>query len=872
MIGTQIREYVFQKLLGEGGMGAVYLAEHTHLRQRRAIKLLHRELTQQQHIVERFVNEARAVSMLKGRDGKPHRNLIQVYELFQENGTWFMVMEHLEGSTLANALERGPMPLDRIVDIVGGIANALKIAHANGIIHRDLKPDNVFLAARENNAFNVVLLDFGVAQLRNSLAIGPATKAGVLIGTLHFMAPEQLAGREITTRTDIFSLGIVAYMMATGGRHPWQYEDAASFARLREGDLYVRMTQQPPVDPRRYAPHLSEEQVQVLVAPLDPDPARRPPTVGAYATALAERTPTDGVKMDGLTILRTRYPELETDSMSQTVRAPKPSMPSLPSSGLESKYKLVRKLGAGGMAEVYLATTLGVEGFARPVAIKRIFAGLSESEAFAKLFIREAQITARLSHPCIVSVLDFSRDPQDRLFLVMEYVDGKDLAAILEAGPLSPSLAIFVTTQILRGLGYAHSLPADSNAPGTTHGVVHRDISPHNVLVSYEGAVKVCDFGLARALAASNTSSTAPVGKPAYMSPEQVSSVPDLDGRSDLFAVGIMLWEMLTGEKLFSGSFTETMAQVMFKDLEPPSRRRHGVPPALDAITMRLLSRDRATRYQHAEDAVRDLVVSGYAPTDGPGELVAALSARFPRSGNATPIKSSSSGGAAAPMFSQPPTVSASPARAMPNSTLGAAASESGVVPAVTPPRNGSPRLAVGLGLAVLIAGGVGAGVATMNRGSKSVAASEDDASTQGSAKSTATEVASAQPVDAVAAQVTATSEHVDAAPSTVVPTPAVTIDAGVTSRTVQESTGSAAVRAVQKVPAPAREKGALSVSCDPWCEIWIDGAKRASTVSKRFTLPVGVHTVRLVYPDTKSELTKKVEISTTPQIIEQVW
>ncbi|MBX3157758.1 MAG: protein kinase [Deltaproteobacteria bacterium] len=873
VIGAQVREYVFQKLLGEGGMGSVYLAEHTILNEPRAIKVLHPDLTRHPAVVQRFLNEARAVTKLKGRDGKPHRNLVHVYELFQYEGSWVMVMERLEGSTLTYAIDVGPMTLDVVVHHVGGVANALKVAHINGIIHRDLKPDNVFITARGNDRSHIILLDFGVAQLRNELQTGPLTKQGTVIGTPHYMAPEQMVGHAITVRTDVFALGLLAYMMVTGGRHPWQYEDNAAFYGLREPEIYLRMTQQPPVDPRRYVSQLTDTQAEALLAPLHSDPAFRPASAAAFAFMLAERAPSDGVSIDGIAILREFYPELfELDDMTETVRSPRPaSMPAV-ATGLEAKYRLVRKLGAGGMAEVFLATTLGVEGFARKVAIKRIFEGLSGNPEFARLFVREAQITARLEHPNIVPVIDFSRDPQDRLFLVMEYVDGKDLASLLQGGSLSVPLAIFITTEILRGLGYAHDLPDPS---GTGCGIVHRDMSPHNVLLGYEGAVKICDFGLARARAASKISSHAPVGKPAYMSPEQVSSAPDLDGRSDLFAVGIMLHEMLTGLPLFVGSFSEMMAQVMFKDIEPPSTYRADIPRAIDAIVMRLLARDRNARYQRAEDAVRDLLGSGFASTDGRGDLVATMGRLFRNagSGGSSPEAIAAMPPVATP--SRPPTVSVPPYRPdrLPEklSTASAAAGEStSGMSAVNP---GSRTHARAFALAGVLALG-GASLALVTSRS-----SNDDAKTQVAAVHVDADVGAHD------ASVTASVPALDAEPAAITPDAAAVVaavpDAGVvdagSARTVTAVRNATAAlptpETAPRQPTPPRAKGELTVSCDPWCEVWIDGVKRSSSAFKRFTLTVGAHTVRLVNPDKKSGLTKTVTITATePSVLAQRW
>ncbi|MGE5183784.1 MAG: serine/threonine-protein kinase, partial [Acidobacteriota bacterium] len=277
------------------------------------------------------------------------------------------------------------------------------------------------------------------------------------------------------------------------------------------------------------------------------------------------------------------------------------------------KYRFDHRLGGGGMAEVFIGSTVGAEGFSRKVAIKRVLPGFSDNPAFAQMFVAEARISSRLQHPNIVSVLDFDRDPEGRLFLVMELVEGRDLDTLVASGPLPFPVIIYTIAEVLRGLGYAHDLPVtgDVGAGDTIsgmRGIVHRDVSPHNVLLSWEGAVKVSDFGIAKARAASEaTASVFIKGKPAYMSPEQANGQP-LDGRSDLFAVGVMLWEMLCGRRLFVGEDTRsTLAAVLFGQIPRPRSLRPDVPKDLERVVMKLLERDLPARYATAELAIADL-------------------------------------------------------------------------------------------------------------------------------------------------------------------------------------------------------------------------------------------------------------------------
>jgi serine/threonine protein kinase len=292
---------------------------------------------------------------------------------------------------------------------------------------------------------------------------------------------------------------------------------------------------------------------------------------------------------------------------------------------LKERYLLGPRLGAGGMAEVFRGTMLGIEGFARPVAIKRVLAGLSDEPVFSAMFVREAQIAARLIHPNIVSVLDFSRDIHGRLFMVMEYVDGTDLASLLDTGPIPPPVVIFIVSEMLRGLGYAHSAPAGFAAP-----VIHRDVSPQNLLLSSEGAVKLADFGLAKVRAVNEAMWPEDErGKPSYMAPERISGDGvALDGRIDLYAAGVMLWEMLAHRPLFTGTRREIFRQLSFRDVVEPSRVRAGVASDVAAVAMKLVSRDRDQRFATARLALDALLSCRDAPRDGRGELVALLAER----------------------------------------------------------------------------------------------------------------------------------------------------------------------------------------------------------------------------------------------------
>ncbi len=702
MIGVEIGQLVITRQLGEGGMGAVYLAEHRVLRTPRVVKVLLPQWTQNETVVQRFVNEARAAASIH------HRNIIGVHDCGQlPNGPWFIIMDYLEGGTLARfcTSQGGPLSIHTTLQILAPIANGLEAAHDANIVHRDLKPDNVFLVQHDTNPHHPIILDFGIAKLGEQ---GNAvTKTGHMAGTPAYMAPEQMRDmRVVDRRSDVYALGLIAYQMVTGGWLP--YQDAnESYGELSAAELYHRQMSRSAIDPRQHVANIPDRWANAILAAIHPDPARRPQTARAFAIMLAEATPGDAFEQAGTDIVRTYANELlEIGNLLETVRAPKPVRESMPPT--KSRYQLGDKLGAGGMAEVFRGTMVGAEGFARPVAVKRVLPGFSTVPQFASMFVQEAQIASRLSHPNVVSVLDFDRDPEGRLFLVMEFVEGRDLASLVETGLLPYSAVIFIVSEALRGLGYAHELPA-GDVRGDVRGVVHRDVSPHNVLLSWEGAVKVSDFGIAKAREASAASaSTLIKGKPGYMSPEQANG-EELDGRSDLFAVGVMIWEMLTARRLFDGTSKETIAQVLFKPIPQPSSLRPGVPADLEAITMRLLEREKPGRYPNAESAIDDLARCADAPRNGRSELARLLAERFPKavaSRASRPQLQSSAPREEA--TASGPTELARPARQevtpwdrqQPSTTLAGAASQS--VISVRPPRRRALWIAAGAAIGVV--------------------------------------------------------------------------------------------------------------------------------------------------------------------------
>jgi len=338
------------------------------------------------------------------------------------------------------------------------------------------------------------------------------------------------------------------------------------------------------------------------------------------------------------------------------------------------KYTLFERIGRGGMADVFKARIQGPAGFERTFVVKRILAHLSGDPAFTKMFIDEAKIAAKLNHPNIVQVFELGA-VDGEYFMSMEYVRGHDLAETMRTlwarvGPPRPELVAYVGREMCRALAYAHEFTSDD---GHVLGMIHRDVSPSNVMLSYDGAVKILDFGIAKALggdsADEGTKSGTLKGKFAYMAPEQTVS-NEIDRRIDIFATGIVLHEILTGRRLFKGeNDMQTIERVRRCEVTPPSLFNPLCPPQLDRIVLQALARNRDERYQSASemaDALDDVV---YASRFQATHLAQTMRSLFPADLGADP-RASLSGQSSRPM-----TASVSPSR----STTGTARTGPGI-------------------------------------------------------------------------------------------------------------------------------------------------------------------------------------------------
>ncbi|HTJ46879.1 MAG TPA: serine/threonine-protein kinase [Kofleriaceae bacterium] len=665
--------------LASGGSATVFLARFTGeagFQRLVAIKKLHPHLAQEPAFARTFLRDAGYAAALH------HPNVVPILEIGTSPEGFYLVMDYIEGDTLAHLLARSvrlgvAIPLRVTVrvalDALAGLHALHELADdegkALGMVHREISPRKILIGT--DGVARVS--DFGVAHAESQLA----TQRTRSKDKLAYMAPELLRGDPIDRRADLFSLAVVTW-------------ECLAHKRLFRGDTVddtidrVTTAAIPRIDQLRK--EVPPALARALSRALERDVTWRAGTAADLAEAIEEAAAgadligthrevaahlehvigADLVRQRGqlrawidksepsigfasgshlipaaeldkaIAIEAEEAPEPESERAKTTqVRAQDARLPtataqtrnvpppppaadfSLPLPAPKAKddavpirfgkYVVLGHLADGGMAEVYLARATGIEGFEKIVVVKRLKPGLAASETATQLFLQEARIAATLEHPQIAQVYDVGV-VDGSYFFAMEHVYGEDLrkvmnAAIKRGRAVRLEDTLRVITELAGALHYAHEKRGPDGEP---LGLVHRDVSPSNVLVSHDGAVKLCDFGVAEVTAGRNDGKQRVLaGKLSYMSPEQCRG-DALDRRSDIFVLAVCLYELTTLTKLFKGKTDrDVVRQIVEGRVRPPSAIKPDYPPELERIVMKGLALEPDQRYQSAQ-AMRD--------------------------------------------------------------------------------------------------------------------------------------------------------------------------------------------------------------------------------------------------------------------------
>ncbi|MGE0711720.1 MAG: protein kinase [Planctomycetota bacterium] len=575
--------------LARGGQGIVLRARHRELGHSVALKLLVDAADPVR--LKRFRQEAKVLARLR------HPHLARVTDLGELNQIPFLAMDLIEGRDLRAIVEaEGPPPLEWTARVLAVVAHTLHYCHEQGLVHRDLKPANVLI---ERDSQRPVLVDFGLVQRDaqqmslGSLDQGPLSLSGEgLKGTPAYMAPEQAAPDRYGAPgplADVYALGGTLYFLLTG-QPPFRGESLVNVIReVIAGE---------PPDPRRFAPRTPPAVAALCLRCLRKQPAERPPDAAAFARELCAAA---GVSVD------VPRPDSSSGGSAQgsspgaaySAAASPPgglavqSVVSVAAAGGSIDGHQVREeLGRGGMGIVYRVDC--PDG--RPGALKLLIGG---SPRRRERFRREASVLSFLGrHPGIVSLLG-SGEHLGNPYLVMELIAGDTLERRLERGA-GGAQAVAWLAQVARAVHFAHEA-----------GVVHRDLKPANVLIDGQERARVVDLGLAHDdQELSDLTKTGDlVGTIAYMAPEQLRG-KGVDRRTDVYALGAMLYRALAGHVPFEGAPISVAARIVAEEPEPP-----GGDPALAALALAALAKDPAARPQSAEDFARALEgIAGGAP------------------------------------------------------------------------------------------------------------------------------------------------------------------------------------------------------------------------------------------------------------------
>jgi serine/threonine protein kinase len=617
--------YRLSSLIGIGGMSTVFRADDLEGKPF-AVKIMAPELLSGQ-AEQRFEREAKLVLGLS----HPHVVTTLAAGRDEATGAHFLVMPLLDGRDLDSVLEEyGALPPESAVRIALQAARGLAAAHQLGIVHRDVKPGNLLLDP-QGSELVVKVCDFGIAkQMGGGEAL---TSTGSQLGTPDYASPEQLRNaKESTERTDVWGLGATLYQMLCG---------AAPFAHIESVfDLIAAiLSDEVPLIQDR-APWIEPGLARAVHRALDRDPARRFASMSDFARALR---PFAGgsERLDEAQITRASA-EIRAHVAERVVLDEAPPEPpeavlgantedklALSGKWLSERYRVIRWIGRGGMGSVYEVEDKAGHKLAAKV-VSAGFAGASPTAL--ERFAREARAASKIQSPNVVRTLDAGADERLGLpFIIMELLRGIELSQVLKKeGALEPRVCVRLLLQAAAGVAVAHE-----------SGVIHRDIKPANLFLqiereSREVTVKVCDFGVAKrtrvldekALTSqlSLTRTGGMVGSPMYMSPEQAKNAKAVDARTDVWSLSVVLWEALSGQRLWGApnSLGELIVAICTEPIPQLNLIAPWIPSDLARVVHRGLERDPALRPGNVRELIAELApFSGGSDRVHESELVA---------------------------------------------------------------------------------------------------------------------------------------------------------------------------------------------------------------------------------------------------------
>ena len=560
-LGDVIAGRRLDAIAGRGGMGVVFRVWNLRLRRVEALKVITERYARDRLFRDRFEREKEIVANIT------HPHVVTLYDSDEgPNGQLFLAMQYVDGTNLDAISTRGRRLRPRIAaELIMQVAEALDVAHAQGLVHRDVKPANI-LVAGEGETSTAYLTDFGLAKrVESDTGI---TGAGLVVGTIDYMPPEQLRGLAVDTRADVYALGATLFK-ALCGQVPFP----------KEGEIQRSLAKRhgPPPTAADLAVGVPRAFDAVIAKAMAPDPDRRFATAGELGQAALEAAGTPSGSIRGRRLRRGRPQSVEIGSV------------------VDERYRIEGQAGSGGMATVYRATHLRL---GRTVAVKIMNRELATDDEFQRRFQNEAKAASEIDHENVIPVLDFGEDAHG-LYLVMRYVERNLKEVLRDQGPFEPAQAVAVVEQVAAALDAAHA-----------SGLLHRDVKPGNILIDQSaGRIYLADFGLVRYSRDDRTGSEV-LGTDYYMAPERRHREETKLG--DVYSLGCVLWEMLAGLGTPRPGRTAAVEQ-------------HNVPPYLCGVVDKAVSDRPRERFGSAGDLARAAraALEGMAPAPTAGSAPA---------------------------------------------------------------------------------------------------------------------------------------------------------------------------------------------------------------------------------------------------------
>ena len=547
--GNTINQYKIIDRIGEGSMGVVYLAEDTHLGRKVALKFVANALSGSSDEIARFHQEARAAAHLN------HPNICTVHELGEAEGRAYIAMEYVEGVTLEDHMQQREFHEADVLKWLTQMAEGLHVAHEAGVIHRDMKPANIMIST----GGLVKIMDFGIARLMESDA--NLTKPNSMLGTALYMSPEQARGEEVSRQTDIWSIGVILYEMATG-KPPFA-------GAYREAVLYSVLHTEPPA-PSSINPKISADLERVILQCLQRDLSERYSSLDVLLDDLRSQK----VEANGMGQGVGRVDDhIDKEASSENIEVEQSALETDPalnaSLSLEGEekligpYQILRKIGGGGMGTVYLASHKD-KPYRQNVALKVLKRGMDTDEILTR-FRSERQILAALNHPNIAQLFDGGMTSDGRPYFAMNYIEeGKTIEEYCDWHKLTVQDRLRLFRSVCNAVQYAHQ-----------NLIVHRDLKPGNILIDKEGTVQLLDFGIAKILNPNLFQHSIAITREdvrlmtiEYAAPEQILGEA-VTTATDVYSLGVILYRLLSGHSPYDVSQSSIAVIKMICEVDP---------------------------------------------------------------------------------------------------------------------------------------------------------------------------------------------------------------------------------------------------------------------------------------------------------------